>query len=219
MSCCVREDYLRRFTNQTRTTNPITVMNRSLAPDTIHAMQQTFINIPMKTLYANPDHAYIDILHLCLWANEVHIWTRIDWLAEFCMFGNSFQDLVNQAFEAEHRGRPRRPLVALVAGQWCVVEGTNTLYLCRTTLEAIALWMLIMWTSYDCKTTDHMSVYGFLLRCFEPEPNPHTLTWLTPTRKVKWKARLQPGDTTVVWTRPPSEIRGAARAMQTVNTQ
>jgi hypothetical protein len=207
MACCVREDYLRRFTNQTRTTNPITVMNRSLSPENIAAMQKTFVGHSLKALYANTAYEYIDILHLCLWGNEMQIWTRIAWLETYCMFGNGFQDLAQSTFEETCRGRNRRPLVGLVAGQWCVIEGTSLMYLCRTSLEAVTLWMLLVWTKYDSETSDRMSISTILKRSFETDLDSTELQWLTQKRQAKWKERLDPNDGSIVWRRAPGPVQ------------
>lgn len=216
MACCLREDYLRRFTTQTRATNPITVMNRSLAPDNIAAMQSTFVEKTLREMYANERHEYSDILHLCLWANEINIWTRLEWLPLFCMYGNGFQDMVNVAFEKRRLGRDRRPLVALVLGQWCVLEGVCTLYLCRTSLEAVTLWMLIMWAVYNSETSDRMHIDGFLKRCFEKDQHSTTLEWLTEQRRAQWRKRLRPDDTSVMWKRRPGGVNIALRGVKPV---
>jgi hypothetical protein len=207
MVCCVREDYLRRFTTQNRDTNPITIMNRSLSPENIFDMQKTYTNKTLRSMYADSNHEYKDILDLCLMANEMTIWTRIAWLDRFCMFGNGFQDHVNDAFLSTLAGRPRRPLVALVAGQWAVVEGVHTLYLCRTSLEAVVLWMLLMWVRYDSQTEDRMCITGFLKQAFEVDQDALEPVWLTERRRKKWKDRVDPDSASVEWRRLPDGVQ------------
>jgi hypothetical protein len=206
MGVSMREVFLQTHRSRTPATNPITVMNRSLSPIHITQIQAAFMGRKLRDLYADPTFPYHDILDLCLWSYHMHIRTRIDWLQDYCLYGDGFQDKIQRAFEPSVMCRARTPMVALVAGQWCVLEGTDCLYLCRTTLEACTLWMLLVWTRHGGNTDTRMSIEAALRWSFERDDKATTLSWLTEKRKQDWSVRLDKKQNHIVWKRPPGPI-------------
>jgi hypothetical protein len=206
MGVSMREVFLQTHRSRTAATNPITVMNRSLSPAHITEIQAAFMGRKLQDLYTDPSFLYHDILDLCLWSYHVNIRTRIDWLQKYCLYGDGFQDKIQHSFEGTIMGRARTPMVALVAGQWCVLEGTDLLYLCRTTLEACTLWMLLVWTKHAGTTDKRMNIDRALRWSFENDDGALELLWLTENRKRKWSDRLDPAQKHIIWKRRPGPI-------------
>jgi hypothetical protein len=206
MGVNMREVFLQAHRSRTPATNPITVMNRSLSPSHITRIQAAFMGRKLRDLYTDPCFQYRDILDLCLWSYHMNIRTRIDWLKEYCLFGDGFQDKIQRSYEETVMGRARTPMVALVAGQWCVLEGTKLLYLCSTTLEACTLWMLLVWTKHSGITDTRMSIESALRWSFEHDDKALDLLWLTEDRKRNWCDRLNSDQKHIVWQRLPGPI-------------
>jgi hypothetical protein len=206
MGVSMREVFLQTHRSRTVATNPITVMNRSLSPNHITEIQAAFMGRKLRDLYTDPSFRYRDILDLCLWSYHMNIRTRIEWLKDYCLYGDGFQDKIPRSFEGSVMGRARTPMVALVAGQWCVLEGDDLLYLCETTLEACTLWMLLLWTKHSSITDTRMSATAALRWSFERDDQSLDTLWLTEERKQNWSDRLNPDQNHMVWKRAPGPI-------------
>jgi len=168
MSTCTREFFLQLNRNQTRKINPITIMNRMLAPDYIRLLQTSFNGRGMGDIYREEKHPFRDMVILSMFDFEFFKFTKLPWVSTYCAFGNSYQDAVQQMYSAKTpEGYTRLPMIALITGQWMVLAGTTEAFLVRNTLEAIALWLLLVWCRHDCKMEDGLPLDGLVQNFFE----------------------------------------------------
>lgn len=212
MAVCTREFYLQCNPLQSRKMNSITIMNRSLSSDHIKWMQSTFNGKRMTELVSDLDHPYADLVDLCIFGSQFEICTKVSWLRTYCAFGCTLQDAVPRMFQDRLDGRRRRPLVVLLVGQWCVLDGIDTVFLCRRAAEAVMLWVLLLWVRYDSCLEDHLDVHSFLQNCLEtPDVRRRQAAvsviagvqsrsvgeYMTDNAKQRWADRL--GGSSVVW--------------------
>jgi hypothetical protein len=201
MTACTREFYLQRNPRQSVRMNMITIMNNSLSPEHIKWIQSSFNGKKMTEIVIDNIHPYKDLVDLCLFGSQFEVQTKQTWLKRYCAFGNSFQDMVPVMFSATRDNRPRRPLVVLVAGQWCVLERIDTVFLCKTSIEAVLVWLLLIWTRYDCTLEDGLKIHSFVRRCFDSvvhDTHGSTDIYFSEASSQRWAARL--GGSSFVWT-------------------
>jgi len=73
----------------------------------------------------------------------------IDWLSTFYVHQSDFATTHKRLMETTKWNRPRRPIVFMCLGHWCIWTNNRTFYQVDDALDAFALWLAILHVDFN----------------------------------------------------------------------
>lgn len=148
MPMCTLEAYLQCYPLQTTQTPVVTVMNNMLDPAHIKDMQGHLNETTFRQKYNNDAFPYRDIIDLVAFGGEFETKCQLTFYDRYVVDGFHFPSRQSWIGEERRGTFPRSPLIVCLLGRWCVIHKTDQLIVCQNTLEAIAVWLIIVRTCH-----------------------------------------------------------------------
>jgi hypothetical protein len=156
-----RAQYLQTFPDQSSETPMITIMNNVIPPEQIREWQRHLNGWSLCSVFADSTHPFAQLCRVAVFACRFQDMFHTSFMDRFWVAGYHTQDRIERMNQAEHYGHPRDPLILCLFGHWFVAQGTDLLVLCQSPCEAIAVWLLLLYTLRGNKLADGLQIGPF----------------------------------------------------------